>query len=591
MRAALVGGQHGTRGNRRERRAEARSDAARPSLTTGVALVAASAVAVCAVGSVDPARPVQAEGRAQLASHGADIRLAAASSILNIPQNLLADIINIPYSGLQGFDLLASAQLWGGQWIVTGPSNIWGTDPADAARFVAIAAMLFPFPALSGFNTEISPANPLGVLSGNGIGQQFWRFMAAEVPVNPYCDAQICVPTTPMSPITGIRGIDSLVWSTMVLTGTVDFPLTNSWFRVPPSKLANGTLDAETTYVENPSGEVYTLDGFGIPGTYKGPNGENLMPWAGTPINLNPAKPFQNWFDHLMADPAGNPIKLPSLQQFARALQTLAAGIVVGFDPFTPGSAFCPNYCQGLNPRLDYPAIVEWIGSLWPGNEKIDTWVAAYKAGRANTPTGVYITDNIELLKNAERFWDFSNPPLDPMFSRFGFNPSDLAPSFHKFWTSLGLNPDPLYPVAPSAAEVPVQRPLPAAASPVSSSSTSTTSVAAARQPVENAAEAAPVAGSDDVPSAPAALADDVPSAPAALADDVPSAPAALADDVPSAPIPGAGIGKAAAATGGHAVVGHRGRASESKSPAASASRGGGGGALNTADKDSAEGR
>jgi len=591
MRAALVAAEQATRGNRRERRAGARSNAVRPSLTTCVALLAASAVTVCAVASVDPARPLQAEARVQLDMHGAGIRLAAASSALNIPQNLLVDIINMPYNELQAFDLFASAQLWGGQWIVTGPSNIWGTDPADAARFVAAAAMLMPIQALTGFNTELSPANPLGVLGGDGLGQQFARFMAAELPVNPYCDADICVPTTPMSPITGIRGIDSLVWNVMMLTGAVGFPMINNWFRVPQPKLANGTFDAATTYVEDPSGEVYTLDGFGIPGTYKGPNGENLLPWAGTAININPAKPFQNWFDHLMADPSGNPIKLPSLEQLGRALQTLAAGIVVGFDPITPGSSLCPGACEGLNPKFDYPAIVKMIGALWPGNKKIDTWLAAYEAGRANTPTGVYITNNIELLKNSAQTWDFSNPPLDPKFVNRGSNPSDLAPFFHNLWTSLRLNPDPLYPPAPTAAVTPVQNQPPAAASLVSASSTPTTSPVVGRQPEVNAVESAPAAAGDDVQSAPATVGDDVQSAPATVGDDVQSAPAAVSDRVPAAPIPGTDTGKDAAAPTGHAVVGHRGRASAASTNPAAASTARGSGALNKANNDSGEGQ
>jgi len=568
------------RGARSERRTEARSHAVRPYLATSAALVAAGALTVCAVAPVDPVRPLQAEARAQLDLHSADIRLAAASSVLNIPQNLLADIINMPYYALQGFDLLASAQLWGGQWIVTGPSNIWGTDPADAARFVGAAAMLVPIPSLSGFNTEISVANPLGVLGGDGIGQQFWRFMAAEVPVSPYCDAEGCVPTTPMSPITGIRAIDSLIWNALILTRAVDFPLVGGWFRVPPSKLVNGTFDPSTTYVEDPSGEIYTLDGFGIPGTVKGPNGENLMPWAGRPINLNPVKPVQNWFEHLLADPSGNTIKLPSLVQLGRALQTLAAGIVVGFDPITPGSSLCPGACEGLNPKFDYPAIVEWIGSLWPGNEKIDTWLAAYKAGTANTPTGSYITRNIELLKNGSQFWDFSNPPLDPQFSNIGSNPSDAAPFFHKLWTSLGLNPDPLYPVGPTAAVTPVRQQLPAAALSVSDSSAATTSAVVGGQPTANS-----------VQDAPAVVGEDVQSAPAGVGDDGLDTPAAVSDRVPAGPIPGTDTGKVAAATTGHAVVGHRGRAGESKKPAAAASAARGSGALSTPNKEAAEGR
>lgn len=587
MKSGLVVGRDGTPGNRRERRAEARSKAARPYVATGVALVAASAVTVSGMGPVDSGRPMQAEARAQL-DHGADIRLAAAaSSISNLPQNLLTDIINMPYAALQAFDLFASAQLFGGNWIVTGPSNVWGTDPADAARFVAAAGMLVPIPGLTGFNTEISADNPLGVLGGDGFGQQFWRFMAAEVPVNPYCDAEECVMTTPMSPITGIRVLDNFIWNALIITGVVDFPLFTGWFRVPPSKLANGTFNAETTLIEAPSGPIYALDGFGIPGTVRGPNGENLLPWAGTPINVNPFKPFQNWVDHLLADPYQNSVKLPSLEQFGRALQTFAAGMVAGFDLFTPGSSLCPGFCVNVPPAVDYPAIVEWIGSLWPGNEKIDTWLAAYKAGTSNTPTGSYIARNIELLQASQRFWDFSNPPLDPQFSNVASNPSDLAPFFHNLWTSLGLNPEPLYPVKPTTAAASPQHQAPAAASAVS----------AADVPSAPATPAvvAPPTDAPAVADVPAVADDPLAEVPAAGGGAVPDVPGA--ERLPANLLPDAPTGQAETATAndtsGRAGALHRGRPGESRrsAPSVSAPTAGGSGAVSTPNTESGEGR
>lgn len=450
--------------NRRERRAGIRSNGSgggraslRPLITAGVALLAASAVTAAAVAPVGSSRPKQAadDTGAQLDIRGAsaDVRLAAAASLLNIPINLVTDIINMPHSELQAFDLLVSAQLWGGNWLVLGPSNVFGTDPADAARFMAAASMLIPIPALSGLHLGYDPidaANPLGVLAGDGLGQQLWRFMAAEVPGDPNCGAEGCVPILPGSPITGVGILDKIVWSVMMLAGVVDVPIVGGFFKVPLSTLVSGNFDPATVQVESPSGEVYTLDGFGIPGTFKGPNGENLLPWAGAPIDFNLGKPFQNWLDHLIADPAGNPVKLPSLEQFGRVLQTLVAGIVVGFDPYTPGSFLCAGFCPYVTPNQDYPPIVEEIGSLWPGNEKIDIWLAAYKAGRANTPidsaAGNYVSANINLFRLALSFWDFSNAPMDPKFINNGFNPSDLAPFFRNVWKSLGFDPDPLHP-------------------------------------------------------------------------------------------------------------------------------------------------
>jgi PE-PPE domain len=381
-----------------------------------------------------------------------DVSLAA-SSIANIPLNLLIDIINIPHSELQAFDLFSQAQLWGGNWLVTGPSNIWGTDPADAVRFMAAAALLIPFPALSGLdlNAPLDADNPLGVLAGNGLSQQFWRFMAAELPVDENCDAEGCVPTTPTAPITGITGIDKLIWNAMMFTGMVDFPMIGGFFKVGLADLVNGNF----SLIEAPSGKVHIVPGFNIPGTIDGPNGENYLPWAGTPINLDLVAPFSNWLDHLMADPADNPIKIPSLEQLGRTLQTLVAGIVVGFDPYTPGSPLCWGYCPYVPPSQDYPAIVKWIGSLWPGNEQIDSWLEAYEIGKANTPIGDSVAGNINLFRLAESYWDFSNAPLDPKFVNIGFNPSDLAPMFHEMWKFLGYDPDPLYPDGDTTTGVP----------------------------------------------------------------------------------------------------------------------------------------
>lgn len=422
-----------------------RSASALSQLTAGVAMATATALTVSQV-------PAPTPPRAEVRVIDTDVNLAAAS-IANIPLNLLIDLINIPHSELQAFDLFAQAQLWGGNWLVTGPSNIWGTDPADAVRFMAAAAMAIPIPALSGLDPDapLDADNPLGVLAGNGLAQKFWRFWAAEFPVDPNCDAEGCVPTTPTAPITGITGIDRLIWNVLMFTGLVDFPMIGGFFKVGLSELINGSYGP----VEGPSGKINNIPGFNIPGTIDGPNGQNFLPWAGTPIDFDLVEPFVNYLNHLMADPADNPIKLPSLEQLGRTLQTLVAGLVVGFDPYTPGSPLCWGYCPYVPASQDYPAIVKFIGDLWPGNEKIDAWLEAYDQGIANTPMGDYIAGNINLFRLAESWWDFSNKPLDPQFVNMGFNPSDLAPAFYNMWKMLGYDPDPLYPDGDTTTGVP----------------------------------------------------------------------------------------------------------------------------------------
>src|SRR5690349_5432951 len=247
-------------------------------LTAGVAMATATTLTVTQVAAPTPTPP-QAEVRVI----DTDVNLAAAS-IANIPLNLLIDLINIPHSELQAFELFTKAQLWGGNWLVTGPSTIWGTDPADAVRFMAAAAMAIPIPALSGLDPDapLDENNPLGVLAGNGLSQMFWRFWAAEFPVDENCDAEGCVPTTPVAPITGITGIDRLIWNVMMFTGMVDFPMIGGFFKVGLQELINGSYGP----VEGPSGKINNIPGFNIPGTIDGPNGENFLPWANTPIGF-----------------------------------------------------------------------------------------------------------------------------------------------------------------------------------------------------------------------------------------------------------------------------------------------------------------
>jgi hypothetical protein len=364
------------------------------------------------------------------------VRLAAATgNILNVPLNLAIDLLNVPDSEIQAIDMLARAQMFSGPWFVVGPTNIWGVDPGDPGRFMSLVGIAVPFTALNGINYNPNDQR--------GLGQQVWMLVAAELPVTAACDVNGCMPTVPTSPITGIRGIDSALWSLAILTGMVKFPLFDNLLKVPLSELINGyTFGPGTPDYADPDGPVYP--GLGFPGTTVGPNGENLMPWANTTFKLDLFKPFANYFDHLMADPSTNPIRLPDLVGLGRTLQTFAAGMVIAFDPITPGSGVCPNACANLPAQFDYPAVVKFIGDLWPGNENIDEWLTAYANGTANVPTQAQIAKNIELIQKGQQFWSFGNTPLADSSSNTGFNPSSLAAQFHALWTALGFNPPPL---------------------------------------------------------------------------------------------------------------------------------------------------
>jgi hypothetical protein len=115
--------------------------------------------------------------------------------------------------------------------------------------------------------------------------------------------------------------------------------------------------------------------------------------------------------------------------------------MVVAFNPFTPGSFFCPGDCSFIPAAMDYPGIVKSIGDLWPGNPVIDEWLNAYENGTANVPTEEQVELAIKLKEG--HFWTFDHPGLPAGWIR-GFDFTSLAPHFHALWTALGLNPPPL---------------------------------------------------------------------------------------------------------------------------------------------------
>jgi hypothetical protein len=352
------------------------------------------------------------------------------SSIFNIPFNLFQDIVNIPYYEVQAMDALANSGFFTGNWFVVSATNLWGVDPGDPSHFMSVADVLFPFPELSGLG---APATDFDA----GLGQQLWGFVAAELPVNGACDAMSCIPTAPTSPITGITSIDSLIWLEQELTGGQQFPLIDNWFQIPTSDLQNGyTFDPSAPGSVDPSGPV--VSGFGLEGT----GTDNAMPWAGDTFTLQPWVPVENFINSLMATPDPNGFEFPTFTEIAQGFQAVVAAAIVDFDPITPGSPFCPGDCSGLSDFLSYPALVQDISNIMPGNPIIEQWLAAYADGAGvagvdyNGPTDAQIVNSINILQQG--FWDFGNPS-PPAGSGPDF--SQLTAFFHQLWTDLGFQP------------------------------------------------------------------------------------------------------------------------------------------------------
>jgi len=409
--------------------------AVRPYVATGVALLGAGVIAVTPVAPAPPEIHVP-----EIHVGSWQVGLAAAS-LLNVPVNLVTDLVNVPYNEVQALNELSSSLLFSGPWFVASATNIWGVDPGDPGHFMSVIDLLVPFPALSGLG--------LGELNQNGLGQQVWQLAAAELPVNGYCAASGCPPNMPTSPITGITWVDQWLWDLASATGQLRFPLIDNFFKVPLSQLASGfTFGPNSPDYADPSGPAYPEFGFLGTTEVTGPNGpEYLMPWANTTFALDLSEPFQNFFTSLMADPSTNPIQLPDPVEVGRTLQALLAALVVAFDPTTAGSPLCAGDCSFLPAALNYPRIVQSIGNAWPGNSLIDEWLTAYDNNRANVPTAAQIQATVMALQQG--FWDFGNPNPPPELTT-GFNPSTLAPLFRNLWTTLDLNPPPLAVPAPA---------------------------------------------------------------------------------------------------------------------------------------------
>ncbi len=387
-------------------------------------IAAAATVAIAPVGSVT------AEHSAASAAHRPVQLTAEGDSILNIPLNLFQQLVNIPNTEVEALDTLAKSLLFTGTWFTASATNIWGEDPGDPGHFMAIIDLLIPFKAISGLGTpEIDPE--AAAAGTAGLGQQLALLAAAEIPADATCNADWCAPLHPTTPITGSSLIDWTIWALAILTGKQHFPLTDPWFKLPLSELTSGytfgTVVSPSSGV-GPGGSVPGDEVFGFPGTHLGPNGENLMPWSNLTFTLNLAAPFQNFFNSLLApvDLAG--FEFPGIEETARALQSVAAGLVVDLYPFVPGGPNCPGYCE-LPDFLTMEGIVKTIGASWPGNPLIDHWLELTANGLANAPTQEQVDFAVEFLQGLQGVFDFGNPlPSDPPPSVENPAPFDVDP-------------------------------------------------------------------------------------------------------------------------------------------------------------------
>jgi hypothetical protein len=376
------------------------------------------------------------------------------SGVDAIPYNLFDDILNIPGNEANAFSEFGTSLMSGGTWLVSSATNLWGEDPGDPDRFMALTQILIPFSAISGEGSPEPGAEGFDwadSASGQlGLSQQISLLLDAELPTSASSDATNSAPLDPVSPITGFTGIDRAIWDYEIFTKQTDYPLIDNWFQTPLSDLTSGTYNFGTVVDPSagagPDGQVLPDSVFGTAGTTPemgdmgyGTNalGETLnangnvvqlMPWSNEPFTLNLAYPFENFFS---ANPGGleapvdtstflNDISLPSFQEIAHTLETFAAGSIISFDPFIPGSPLCDPVCTDLPNSLSMPALVQDIENLDPSNTDIQHWLDLYNTpatGPGDLPNPYGLTAdptqeqiNFANLTNDLGMFDLGNP-------------------------------------------------------------------------------------------------------------------------------------------------------------------------------------
>ncbi len=344
----------------------------RPYLTAGVALAGASVIAVTPVEPVMPLpKPLLANLGVHLTAGEGDFSI---DDLLNVPVNLLHDMINIPYylfsapysvdSLIPNFttddqhvpgsgDLpdgeepgtaadhyddpssawplyngpyddssdpdvfhgainnLAGALDYTGSWYESVPTNVWGWDTANTWNFPAVISLLTPW------------AYDEDSVAGNPIADNFNQLMEAESP---------------------IASMDN-----------------KFFFHDPIGEL--------TDQFQVPMDELTGENGYDLPealnpvGSEADPLGDGGYPyheiWDGPTAHVDSDLGFGQFFDSLTDDPADNPIQLPDPDDIYPSLVHMYEASNVDFSPFDPGTD--SFFFQAASDVFGAPAIINGL--------------------------------------------------------------------------------------------------------------------------------------------------------------------------------------------------------------------------------------
>jgi hypothetical protein len=399
---------------------------ARPYVMAGALLAATSLVAVTPI----------AERVIELPALRIETQLVD-DSIFNVPINLLTDIANIPYNEVQALNSVAGSNFLGGSWWVPSATNLWGIDTGDPTKVALLTNLFAPFPALN---------QGLG-----GLQYQIAGFLAAQLPVSDSCDAETCFPMAPPEVITGSTSLDRAIGFVNALSGQgsgENFGLFQNWFQVSLQDLINGYTFEDAT---NPSGPAYNDPAFGLGGGANPFEGatigdDDAMPWNGHTYVLNLFQPFENYWEHLLDDPAtdgdipGTGIQVPTLDEFGRSLQSITASLVAAFNPYTAGSPACPALCD-IPENLTTRALVDMLDPD-DSNPMIQAWLAGIEPGADfpnNNATPGQVAAAIALLQTG--VFNMTPEQLDGALAQL----EDINPALPALAVNAGFLTDPGY--------------------------------------------------------------------------------------------------------------------------------------------------
>lgn len=209
------------------------------------------------------------------------------------PANIAANIINaaasVPRAVVDALNELSYALEITGNWWVYGPNNVLGSDPADPAKYTALADLLIPFKPVS-----------------NAVGEHLSWWGKANLPMGAGCTATV-------GPL--CADLNSVL-ATM--------------FLAPIWKLAAGY---QFPTVINPVSEAEGEIGEEIPGSVG-----TEVAWSGAYVKLNLFDPAIALFNYLLADPATNTPEPIAPGEIAATVERLRAAMKLNFYPFVQGS-------------------------------------------------------------------------------------------------------------------------------------------------------------------------------------------------------------------------------------------------------------